>query len=294
METFHVMFPMVALCSLSSSPVFNGSSVHIGEEDDEEELNLTSPRQEGLSSAPGESSTRHIPGPTPGESSTRPIPGPAPGESSTRPIPGPTPGESSTRPIPGPTPGESSTRPIPGPTPGESSTRPSPGPQLAQFQYHHTKTSKSSKSMDLEPSPAVDLGPTLGLKKSSSLESLQTAMSEVRKNEPLPFHRPRPHMVRGRGCNESFRAAIDKSYDGPADEDDGKISEIERDIMKGSSEQLKLDFKELIDSLLDTNKIPIISGPVTSLNRGIEHFSRILSLHNWLRDYCSSMGVTFF
>jgi hypothetical protein len=26
------------------------------------------------------------------------------------------------------------------------------------------------------------------------------------------------------------------------------------DIMKGSSEQLKLDFKELIDSLLDTNK----------------------------------------
>jgi hypothetical protein len=28
------------------------------------------------------------------------------------------------------------------------------------------------------------------------------------------------------------------------------------DIMKGSSEQLKLDFKELIDSLLDTNKDP--------------------------------------
>jgi hypothetical protein len=30
------------------------------------------------------------------------------------------------------------------------------------------------------------------------------------------------------------------------------------DIMKGSSEQL--DFKELIDSLLDTNERPIISG----------------------------------
>ncbi|ELW70818.1 Partitioning defective 3 like protein B [Tupaia chinensis] len=87
---------------------------------------------------------------------------------------------------------------------------------------------KASKSMDLVPdeskvhslaghkleSPSNDLGPTLGLKKSSSLESLQTAVAEVRKNE-LPFHRPRPHMVRGRGCNESFRAAIDKSYDGP-------------------------------------------------------------------------------
>jgi hypothetical protein len=63
------------------------------------------------------------------------------------------------------------------------------------------------------------------------------------------------------------------------------------DIMKGSSEQLKLDFKELIDSLLDTNKRPIISGPVSSLNRGIKRFSRILSLHNWQRDYCSTMGV---
>ena len=42
------------------------------------------------------------------------------------------------------------------------------------------------------------------------------------------------------------------------------------DIMKGSSDQVKLDFKELIDSLLDSNKRPIISGPVPSLNRGIE------------------------
>lgn len=73
------------------------------------------------------------------------------------------------------------------------------------------------------PSTPVELGPTLGLKKSSSLESLQTAMSEVnKKNELLPFHRPRPNMVRGRGCNESFRAAIDKSYDGPAEDDDGE------------------------------------------------------------------------
>ncbi|XP_051479675.1 partitioning defective 3 homolog B isoform X2 [Apus apus] len=94
---------------------------------------------------------------------------------------------------------------------------------------------KASKSMDLvadeskvgllagyrSDSCGKDFGPTLGLKKSSSLESLQTAVAEVRKNE-LPFHRPRPHVVRGRGCNESFRAAIDKSYDGPEDgEEDG-------------------------------------------------------------------------
>ncbi|NXM71551.1 PAR3L protein, partial [Serilophus lunatus] len=96
---------------------------------------------------------------------------------------------------------------------------------------------KASKSMDLgkkgwsdmqrsysegnNDSSGKDFGPTLGLKKSSSLESLQTAVAEIRKNE-LPFHRPRPHVVRGRGCNESFRAAIDKSYDGPEEgEEDG-------------------------------------------------------------------------
>lgn len=77
----------------------------------------------------------------------------------------------------------------------------------------------------LAPQTPAGLGPTLGLKKSCSLESLQTAMSEVnRKIELLPFHRPRPNMGRGRGCNESFRAAIDKSYDGPPDDYDSKFN----------------------------------------------------------------------
>nr|XP_043869058.1 partitioning defective 3 homolog B isoform X4 [Solea senegalensis] len=129
----------------------------------------------------------------------------------------------------------------------------------SQRQFQHVK---ASKSMDLGTSQnqqhtvadesnvgslvgniaalssPVELGPTLGLKKSSSLESLQTAMSEVnRKNEVLPFHRPRPNMVRGRGCNESFRAAIDKSYDGPPEEDDDDCSDLSsgRDTPASSS-----------------------------------------------------------
>ncbi|XP_026231725.1 partitioning defective 3 homolog B-like isoform X3 [Anabas testudineus] len=123
-------------------------------------------------------------------------------------------------------------------------------PAQSQRQFQHIK---ASKSMDLVadesnvgspvgnttvPSTPVELGPTLGLKKSSSLESLQTAMSEInRKNELLPFHRPRPNMVRGRGCNESFRAAIDKSYDGPAEDDDDDGSELSsgRDTPASSS-----------------------------------------------------------
>ncbi|CAJ1086915.1 partitioning defective 3 homolog B-like isoform X3 [Xyrichtys novacula] len=97
---------------------------------------------------------------------------------------------------------------------------------------------RASKSMDLvadesnvgslagqknESSAGGALGPTLGLMKSSSLESLQTAVSEAEQNRiqtHVPFHRPRPHMVRGRGCNQSFRIAIDKSYDGPSEDDD--------------------------------------------------------------------------
>ncbi|KAM9836036.1 par-3 family cell polarity regulator beta a [Aulostomus maculatus] len=97
---------------------------------------------------------------------------------------------------------------------------------------------RASKSMDLvadesnvgiarqaqeRPSGDGALGPTLGLWKSSSLESLQSAVSEARQKHiqaQVPFHRPRPHMVRGRGCNQSFRIAIDKSYDGPSEDDD--------------------------------------------------------------------------
>ncbi|XP_018516497.1 par-3 family cell polarity regulator beta a isoform X2 [Lates calcarifer] len=97
---------------------------------------------------------------------------------------------------------------------------------------------RASKSMDMvadesnmgslveqrnEPSASGALGPTLGLWKSSSLESLQTAVSEAKQSHiqaQVPFHRPRPHMVRGRGCNQSFRNAIDKSYDGPSEDDD--------------------------------------------------------------------------
>ncbi|MGH0142103.1 UNVERIFIED_CONTAM: hypothetical protein FKN15_050480 [Acipenser sinensis] len=84
-------------------------------------------------------------------------------------------------------------------------------------------------------SPTRDVGPSLGLKKSSSLESLQTAVAEVTLNGDVPFHRPRPRIIRGRGCNESFRAAIDKSYDKPAaEEDDEGMETLEEDTEESS------------------------------------------------------------
>ncbi|XP_077124641.1 partitioning defective 3 homolog isoform X21 [Ranitomeya variabilis] len=100
-------------------------------------------------------------------------------------------------------------------------------------QIDFVKTRKS-KSMDLG-SPSRDVGPSLGLKKSSSLESLQTAVAEVTLNGDIPFHRPRPRIIRGRGCNESFRAAIDKSYDKPpVDDDDEGMETLEEDTEESS------------------------------------------------------------
>jgi len=69
-----------------------------------------------------------------------------------------------------------------------------------------------------------DIGPTLGMKKSSSLESLQTMVQEIVVQEDMksgyvpPRSGPQAvRVIRGRGCNESFRQAVDRSYEAPLD-----------------------------------------------------------------------------
>ncbi|XP_067384800.1 par-3 family cell polarity regulator alpha, b isoform X3 [Channa argus] len=117
----------------------------------------------------------------------------------------------------------------------------------AQLEIIKTRKSKSmdlvADEINLTPrletntgSSTKDVGPSLGLKKSSSLESLQTAVAEVTLNGDVPFHRPRPRIIRGRGCNESFRAAIDKSYDRPAamEEEDEGMETLEEDTEESS------------------------------------------------------------
>ncbi|XP_044195701.1 partitioning defective 3 homolog isoform X3 [Thunnus albacares] len=104
---------------------------------------------------------------------------------------------------------------------------------------------RKSKSMDLvadeincstRTDGEQEVGPSLGLKKSSSLESLQTAVAEVTLNGEVNVHR-RSRIVRGRGCNESFRAAIDKSYEKPgvtAAEEENSMETLDEDT-EGSS-----------------------------------------------------------
>ena len=65
-----------------------------------------------------------------------------------------------------------------------------------------------------------DIGPSLGMKKSSSLESLQTMVQEIVVEEDMKsgYVPPRSgshaaRVARGRGCNESFRQAVDRSYE---------------------------------------------------------------------------------
>lgn len=59
-----------------------------------------------------------------------------------------------------------------------------------------------------------EIGPNLGLRKNSSFESLQ-AMVEEKTKAPAEqsLYKPPNRVARGRGCNESFRAAVDRSYD---------------------------------------------------------------------------------
>uniref|UniRef100_A0AAZ3P3G2 PDZ domain-containing protein n=1 Tax=Oncorhynchus tshawytscha TaxID=74940 RepID=A0AAZ3P3G2_ONCTS len=130
---------------------------------------------------------------------------------------------------------------------------------------------RKSKSMDLggklntlQPEQAGDVGPFLGLKKSSSLESLQTAVAEVTLNGDMPFHRPRPRIIRGRGCNESFRAAIDKSYDRPAatEDDDEDMETLEEDT-EGSSRS----GRDSVSTVADLTPLPNTERPLVNGNR---------------------------
>uniref|UniRef100_A0A8D0DDK2 Par-3 family cell polarity regulator alpha, b n=1 Tax=Sander lucioperca TaxID=283035 RepID=A0A8D0DDK2_SANLU len=134
---------------------------------------------------------------------------------------------------------------------------------------------RKSKSMDLGQadeneweaanpprSSTKDVGPSLGLKKSSSLESLQTAVAEVTLNGDLPFHRPRPRIIRGRGCNESFRAAIDKSYDRPAatEEDDEGMETLEEDTEESSRSGRDSVSTVADQTPLSANEKPLVNG----------------------------------
>ena len=108
-----------------------------------------------------------------------------------------------------------------------------------------TDTYKRSREARLEREAATKetVGPTLGMKKSSSLESLQTMISELKMDniKGATTRSKNSRVVRGRGCNESFRAAVDRSYEASQDSED-QPGEIRHPSVQQLSPLLTLHF----------------------------------------------------
>ena len=63
--------------------------------------------------------------------------------------------------------------------------------------------------------------------------------------------------------------------------------------MLQQSELTKNEFNKLLHSLNNSGKSVYISGPIPSLGRGSERFSRVLSLHTWLQSACRTHNVGY-
>ncbi|XP_050530770.1 partitioning defective 3 homolog isoform X2 [Daktulosphaira vitifoliae] len=105
-------------------------------------------------------------------------------------------------------------------------------------------------------SPKQQLGPSLGLKKSSSLESLQTMVQEVQMSEE--GKKVNARVVRGRGCDESFRAAVDK---------DGPLSLRELRLDTYGEEGIYPQIGRRQSSLHSQNNYKLPKGPTLASNK---------------------------
>lgn len=65
------------------------------------------------------------------------------------------------------------------------------------------------------------------------------------------------------------------------------------DVMKRQSERLRSDFETLITTVEGLGKKCILSGPIPSMGRGSERFSRLFGLHCWLQNYCIATGIGY-
>ncbi|KAK0136906.1 hypothetical protein N1851_026928 [Merluccius polli] len=65
------------------------------------------------------------------------------------------------------------------------------------------------------------------------------------------------------------------------------------DVVKQQSEVLKRDFIDLLNKVRCLNTEVSISGPLPTVRRGDERFSRLLMLNRWLKDTCAAQSVNF-
>ena len=65
------------------------------------------------------------------------------------------------------------------------------------------------------------------------------------------------------------------------------------DVVKQQSQVLKRDFNDLLNKVWCLNTEVFISGPLPTVRRGDERFSRLLMLNRWLKDTCAAQSVNF-
>lgn len=65
------------------------------------------------------------------------------------------------------------------------------------------------------------------------------------------------------------------------------------DIARKQSVLTIADFRDLLNFLRTTGLEVFLSGPIPTLARGVERFSRLLSIHTWLLSACRDYDLGF-
>lgn len=65
------------------------------------------------------------------------------------------------------------------------------------------------------------------------------------------------------------------------------------DVMARQSVKLHHDLESLVSTVESLGKICVLSGPIPTLSKSSERFSRLYSLHHWMRNFATATGLGF-
>lgn len=65
------------------------------------------------------------------------------------------------------------------------------------------------------------------------------------------------------------------------------------DVMDKQSTKLRIQLESLAITIQSLGKTCVFSGPIPTLSKSSERFSRLYSLHEWLKNFCTATGQGF-
>ena len=65
------------------------------------------------------------------------------------------------------------------------------------------------------------------------------------------------------------------------------------DVMSRQSTKLQQEFERLIFTVENLGRTCIVSGPLPTIRRRNERFSRLFSLDKWLENFCTATGLAY-